>query len=69
VATLLGKVKLSILAAAVHPYPTLGEINKKVAGTFFSSKIFCERIKKGFHFFFHLRGRACGPDWERRTSR
>lgn len=64
VATLNGKVKLSTLASAVHPYPTLGEINKKVAGTFFSSKIFSERIKKGLRFFFHLRGRACGPDWE-----
>jgi pyruvate/2-oxoglutarate dehydrogenase complex dihydrolipoamide dehydrogenase (E3) component len=30
VAVLNGKVKLSILASAVHPYPTLGEINKRV---------------------------------------
>ena len=66
VATLNGNIKLSTLAAAVHPYPTLGEINKKVAGTFFSSKIFSERIKKGLRFFFHLRGRACGPGWEER---
>ena len=36
VAVLNGKVKLSTLAAAVHPYPTIGEINKKVAGTYFS---------------------------------
>ncbi|MFH1758790.1 MAG: mercuric reductase, partial [Pseudomonadota bacterium] len=62
VATLNGKVKLSTLASAVHPYPTLGEINKKVAGTFFSRKIFSERIKKGLRFFFHLRGRACYPN-------
>jgi len=62
VATLNGKVKLSTLASAVHPYPTLGEINRKVAGTFFSRKIFSERIKKGLRFFFHLRGRACYPD-------
>jgi len=33
VAVLNGKVKLSTLAAAVHPYPSLGEINKRVAGT------------------------------------
>ena len=62
VATLNGKVKLSTLASAIHPYPTIGEINKKVAGTFFSPKIFSDRIKKGLKFFFHLKGRACGPE-------
>jgi pyruvate/2-oxoglutarate dehydrogenase complex dihydrolipoamide dehydrogenase (E3) component len=61
VAALNGGVKPMTLAAAVHPYPTLGEINKKVAGTYLSSKIFSERVKKGLKFFFHLRGRACGP--------
>lgn len=61
VAALNGGVRPMTLAAAVHPYPTLGEINKKVAGTYLSSKIFSERIKKGLRFFFHLRGRACGP--------
>jgi len=60
VAVLNGKVKLSTLAAAVHPYPTLGEINKRVAGTYFSPKIFSDKIKKGLKFFFHLKGRACG---------
>ena len=60
VAVLNGKVKLSTLASAVHPYPTLGEINKRVAGTFFSPKIFSDRMKKGLKFFFHLKGRACG---------
>ena len=59
VAVLNGKVKLSTLASAVHPYPTLGEINKRVAGTFFSPKIFSGRVKKGLKFFFHLKGRAC----------
>ncbi len=62
VAVLNGKVKLSTLAAAIHPYPTIGEINKKVAGAYFSPKIFSEKIKKGLKFFFHLKGRACGPD-------
>jgi pyruvate/2-oxoglutarate dehydrogenase complex dihydrolipoamide dehydrogenase (E3) component len=60
VAVLNGKVKLSTLASAVHPYPTLGEINKRVAGTYFSSKIFSDRMRKGLKFFFHLKGRACG---------
>ena len=62
VAVLNGKMKLSTLASAVHPYPTLGEINKRVAGTFFSPKIFSDRVKKGLKFFFNLKGRACGED-------
>jgi pyruvate/2-oxoglutarate dehydrogenase complex dihydrolipoamide dehydrogenase (E3) component len=62
VAVLNGKVKLSTLAAAVHPYPTVGEINKKVAGTYFSPKIFSDKVKKTLKFFFNLKGRACGPE-------
>jgi pyruvate/2-oxoglutarate dehydrogenase complex dihydrolipoamide dehydrogenase (E3) component len=62
VAVLNGKVKLSTLAAAVHPYPTIGEINKKVAGTYFSPKIFSDKVKKTLKFFFNLKGRACGPE-------
>jgi len=62
VAVLNGKMKLSTLASAVHPYPTLGEINKRVAGNFFSPKIFSERVRKGLKFFFNLKGRACGED-------
>jgi pyruvate/2-oxoglutarate dehydrogenase complex dihydrolipoamide dehydrogenase (E3) component len=60
VAVLNAKVKLSTLAAAVHPYPTLGEINKRVAGSLLSQKIFSDRIRKGLKFFFNLKGRACG---------
>ena len=62
VAVLNGKVKLSTLASAVHPYPTIGEINKKVVGTFFSPKIFSEKVQKGLKFFFQLKGRTCTED-------
>ena len=62
VAALNGKVKLSTLAAAVHPYPTLGEINKRVVGSYFSPKIFSEKVQKGLKFFFNLKGRACFLD-------
>ncbi len=51
VAILNGKVKLSTLAAAIHPYPTMGEINKKVAGSYFSPKIFSEKVQKGSEIF------------------
>jgi len=59
VAVMNGKVKLSTIASGVHPYPTLGEINKKVVGTFFSGKIFSEKVKGALKFFFNLKGRAC----------
>jgi pyruvate/2-oxoglutarate dehydrogenase complex dihydrolipoamide dehydrogenase (E3) component len=59
VAALNGKVKLSTIAGAVHPYPTIGEINKKVVGNLYSPKIFSDTVKKGLKFFFNLKGRAC----------
>jgi pyruvate/2-oxoglutarate dehydrogenase complex dihydrolipoamide dehydrogenase (E3) component len=59
VAVMNGKVGLSKLAAAIHPYPTLGEINKKVVGSFLSQKIFSDRVRKGLKFFFNYKGRAC----------
>lgn len=60
VAVLNANVKLSSMISAVHPYPTLAEINKKVAGKHLSEKIFSERAKKTLRFFFGFKGRACG---------
>lgn len=34
------KMKLSAIAATVLPYPTIGEINKRVAGAYFAPKLF-----------------------------
>jgi pyruvate/2-oxoglutarate dehydrogenase complex dihydrolipoamide dehydrogenase (E3) component len=59
VAVMNGNVKLSAIASAIHPYPTLGEINKKVVGNFFSGKIFSDKVKWALKFFFNLKGRAC----------
>ncbi len=59
VAALNGKVKLSTIAGAIHPYPTIGEINKKVVGALFAPKIFSEKVQKGLKFIFNLKGRAC----------
>ncbi|OKY73815.1 MAG: mercuric reductase [Desulfobulbaceae bacterium DB1] len=61
VAMLNGSVKLSTLAGAVHPYPTLTEINKRVTANYFSPKIFSETVKKGLKLFFQLKGSACDP--------
>lgn len=60
VAVLNAKLKLSSMISAVHPYPTLAEINKKVAGKHLSERIFSDRVKKTLRFFFGFKGRACG---------
>ncbi len=60
VAVMNGKIRLATLASAVHPYPTLAEINKRVAGNLLATKIFSENVKKALQFFFSLKGRACG---------
>jgi len=59
VAALNGNVRLATLAAAVHPYPTMAEINKRVAGNFLSDKIFSEKVRKGLKFIIQFKGRAC----------
>jgi pyruvate/2-oxoglutarate dehydrogenase complex dihydrolipoamide dehydrogenase (E3) component len=59
VAAMNGGVRLSTIASAVHPYPTLGEINKRVVGNYLSGKIFSDKVRKILRFFFHLKGRAC----------
>ena len=33
-------LKMSAVAAMVAPYPTLGEVNKRAAGAYFSPKLF-----------------------------
>ncbi|ACL04691.1 pyridine nucleotide-disulphide oxidoreductase dimerisation region [Desulfatibacillum aliphaticivorans] len=57
-----GKVKLSTVAGAIHPYPTLAEISKRAAGNVFAPKLYSEKVKKTLKFFFNLKGRACSLD-------
>ncbi len=65
VAVTNGKVKLSTLAGAMHPYPTLAELNKQVAGDLMAAKLFSQKIRRGLKFFFSLKGRACSlPEQE-----
>lgn len=56
VAVLNSRMKLSGLAGAIHPYPTLAEINKRVAGSYLAPKIFSPIVKKWLKFFFNYRG-------------
>jgi pyruvate/2-oxoglutarate dehydrogenase complex dihydrolipoamide dehydrogenase (E3) component len=57
VAVLNGKVKLSTLAGAVHPYPTLAEMNKRVVGSIFSEKLFSEKVRGILRFLFKYQGK------------
>lgn len=41
-----GNLKMSAIAGAVLPYPTLGEINKRVAGAYFSPRLFDSPLVK-----------------------
>ena len=59
VAIMNGGVNLSKIASAIHPYPTLCEINKRVVGAVYSPKIFSDTIRKGLKLFFSFKGRAC----------
>ncbi len=63
VAVMAGNVTMSALASAIHPYPTIGEINKRVAGSYLSTKIFSDTVKKGLKFFFNLKGRTSCADY------
>ncbi|MGD8388717.1 MAG: FAD-dependent oxidoreductase [Desulfobacteraceae bacterium] len=60
VAALNSGAKLTTLAGAIHPYPTLAEINKRVVGKVLEPKIFSEAMQKALKFFFNFKGRACG---------
>ena len=58
VAALNGRMKLSKLAGAIHPYPTLSEINKKVVGSVFAERIFSNKVRTCLKFIFGLKGRV-----------
>ena len=59
VAAVWGGIKLSTIAGAIHVYPTLSEISKRAAGSYFAEKLFSERTKSMLRHLFHLKGRAC----------
>ncbi|WP_025897835.1 dihydrolipoyl dehydrogenase family protein [Sneathiella glossodoripedis] len=47
-------LKISSMASYISPYPTLGEINKRVAGSFYTPKLFSERTRKVVKFLQRL---------------
>jgi pyruvate/2-oxoglutarate dehydrogenase complex dihydrolipoamide dehydrogenase (E3) component len=61
VAALAGGVRLSTLAGAMHAYPTLAEISKRAAGSYYADRIFSKRTRSLLSLFFNLKGRSCEP--------
>jgi pyruvate/2-oxoglutarate dehydrogenase complex dihydrolipoamide dehydrogenase (E3) component len=59
VAVQAGKVSLSRIAGAVYPYPTLGEISKRVAGNVMADKLFSGKVQSALCFLFRHQGKAC----------
>ena len=64
VAVRAGGVKLSAIAGAMHPYPTLSEINKRVVSSHLGRKLFSDKVRGMLGLFFHYRGAACALDAE-----
>ncbi|SOB57148.1 tRNA uridine 5-carboxymethylaminomethyl modification enzyme GidA [Pseudodesulfovibrio profundus] len=62
VAVLNSKTNLTTVASAMHAYPTVSEINKRVAGKVLSSKLFSDKVRKTLSFIFDYKGRACTLD-------
>ena len=48
------KMKISAIANIIAPYPTLGEVNKRAAGSYYTPSLFSERTKKVVGFLRHF---------------
>ena len=48
------KLKISAMAGMIAPYPTLSEINKRAAGSFYTGKLFSERTRILVRFLMRL---------------
>jgi pyruvate/2-oxoglutarate dehydrogenase complex dihydrolipoamide dehydrogenase (E3) component len=40
------KMKIGAMASAIAPYPTLAEVNKRIAGSFYTDKLFSDGTKR-----------------------
>ncbi len=56
------RTRLSALAAAVHAYPTLSEISKKAASSYYAGKLAGGRTQRILRLLFGLNGRACARE-------
>ncbi|WP_299394903.1 NAD(P)/FAD-dependent oxidoreductase [Pelagibius sp.] len=47
-------LKIGAMANMIAPYPTLGEVNKRVAGSYYTASLFSERTKKIVRFLLRF---------------
>jgi len=50
------RLKLMDVMSPVYPYPTLGEIHRQAAGTYYGPRLFNPRIRKILKFLYRYRG-------------
>jgi len=48
------KMKVGAMAGMIAPYPTLAEVNKRIAGSFYTDKLFSESTKKLVRFLLRF---------------
>lgn len=48
------KMKIGAVAGLIIPYPTLGEVSKRAAGSYYTPKLFSEKTKKIVRFLLKL---------------
>jgi len=48
------KMKIGAMAGMIAPYPTLAEVNKRIAGSFYTPSLFSERTRKIVRFLSHF---------------
>ena len=48
------KMKIGVMASMIAPYPTLAEVNKRIAGSFYTDKLFSEGTKKLVRFLMRF---------------
>lgn len=48
------KMKIGAIASMVSPYPTLGEVSKRAAGSFYTASLFSEKTKKFVRFLLRF---------------
>jgi pyruvate/2-oxoglutarate dehydrogenase complex dihydrolipoamide dehydrogenase (E3) component len=48
------ELNIKAIAAMIAPYPTLGEVSKRAAGSFFTPKLFSPRTRKLVRFLSRL---------------
>ena len=49
------KQKIGAMAGMIAPYPTLGEVSKRAAGSYYTPSLFSERTRKIVQFLLKLR--------------